>query len=130
MGGRGSSSGVRSGGASGGSNSKSTQDLKDELYRLQDENKILFRQRMKARRSGNVDEEESARKTWRKNSDRIDNLKAEISRREPRDTHVQTKAEYDKAREQFAATSTTTYERARNRRIKNFDSWFFGSEKK
>lgn len=113
MGGRGASS------SSIGNMSRN--QLADEMTRLKSENSKLFKQFFRDK------SKTKERAEYAKNQARYEKLEAEIRKRDSA-SGVNQRA-YAKDATPSITQNTTTYDRARANRIRNFDAWFNGGKK-
>ena len=115
MGGRGGASGL-----SGNSLKSMTRNqLADKVADLLEENKGLFRKFFKKPK----DDFKKERALYEKNSKKIEEIRKEINERDKKEK-INAYAETDPTLAH--KRTTTTYDRARKRRMKNFDDWFYG----
>lgn len=109
------------GGASGLSNnslkSMTRNQLADKATDLSAENRRLFKKFFKKPK----DEFQKERSLYKKNSKKIEEIRKEIDERD-RKSKTNAYAETDPTLGH--KRTTTTYDRARKRRMKNFDAWY------
>lgn len=109
-------------GASGSSiGSMSRNQIADEMTKLRSENSQLFKQFFRDK------SKTKERAQYAKNQARYEKLGAEIQRRDAASGANQRASAKDMT--PLTTQNTTTYERARANRIRNFDAWFNGGKK-
>lgn len=115
MGGRGGSGGFRENSLK----NMTRNQLADKATELSTENRGLFKKFFKKPK----DEFQKERALYQKNSKKIEEIRKEINERD-RKSKINAYAETDPTLAH--KRTTTTYDRARKRRMKNFDAWFWG----
>lgn len=113
MGGRGGSSGF----SSNSLKNMTRNQLADKTTELSEENKGLFKKFFRKPK----DEFQKERALYEKNSKKIEKIRKEI---DERDRKSKTNAYAETDTTLGHKRTTTTYDRARKRRMKNFDAWY------
>lgn len=113
MGGRGGESGL----SNNSLKNMTRNQLADKVTELLAENKGLFKKFFKKPK----DEFQKERALYEKNSKKIEEIRKEINERDKK-SKINAYAETDPTLGHERAT--TTYDRARKRRMKNFDEWY------
>ncbi len=118
MGGRGASSASRS------LANKPLDTLERERDKLRTQSKALFKKTLKSNPNYDLNNLEANKKKLAEIRKKIERYDDEIKKRAIKKSGSHTKD--DEIREKIAKTHTSTYDRARKRRISNYTKWFYG----